>query len=97
MSGVGASGAVAEMPFDPGQGGVPQPVGGHALGGGPRQLLADAFPEVVVASAGDRLPGPVPQQRIDGRDRAAAAGVLVEVGGEVEGDRLPAQGRAFLA
>src|SRR5262249_17752774 len=62
----------------------------------PRQVLADALPEVVVAAAGDRLPGVVAQQTVGGREGAAGAGVLVEGGGEVEGDRLPAQCGALL-
>src|SRR6266536_3245566 len=96
VPGVRAGNAIAEVPFHPRQRGMPQPVRGDALGGDPGQLFADAFPEVVVAAAGDRLPVAVPQQSICGRDRATAAGVLVEVGGEVEGDRLPAQRGALL-
>jgi hypothetical protein len=44
VAGEGAGDAVAEVAFDPGEGGVPQPVGGDAVGGDPGQLLAEAVP-----------------------------------------------------
>lgn len=42
---VGAGHTVAEVPLDPGQGGVAQPVGGDALAGHPGQPLAEAVSE----------------------------------------------------
>jgi hypothetical protein len=97
VTGVGAGDAVAEVALDPGQRGVPQPVGGDALGGDPRQLLAEAVPKVVVATAGDRDALAEPQQRIGGQDRTTAPGVLGQRAGQVEGDRLLALGTALLA
>ncbi|MFG1652475.1 hypothetical protein ACGFIE_21355 [Micromonospora sp. NPDC049275] len=38
-----------------------QPVCGYAVHGDPRQALAEAFPQVVVAAARDRLAGTVAQ------------------------------------
>src|SRR6266511_2184339 len=72
VAGVGASDAVAEVAFDPGQGGVPQPVGGDALGGHPRQLLAEAMPQVVIAAAGQRTAVAEAQQGFGGQDRTPA-------------------------
>lgn len=53
VSGVGAGYAVSEVAFYPGEGGVAEPVGGDALGGDPGEAVAEAFPEVVVVSAGE--------------------------------------------
>jgi hypothetical protein len=39
--------------FDPGEGGVSEPVGGEALDGDPGESVAEAFPEVVVVAGGD--------------------------------------------
>src|SRR5688500_19058787 len=44
---------LAEVPFDPGEGGVAQPVGADLVAGGPGQVAADAVPEVVVAAFAD--------------------------------------------
>lgn len=44
VAGVGAGYGVAEVAFDPGEGGVPKPVGGHALHGCPWQVVADSAP-----------------------------------------------------
>lgn len=55
MAGVGAGDRVAEVAFDPGEGGVPQPVGADLLDGYPGQVCAEALPQVVVAAGGDRL------------------------------------------
>ena len=49
----GAGNPVPEVAFDPGEGGVSEPVGGDALGGDPGESVPEAFPEVVVAAAGD--------------------------------------------
>ncbi|GAA3249754.1 hypothetical protein GCM10010532_096070 [Dactylosporangium siamense] len=84
------------MPFDPGQGGAAQPVGGDALRGDPGQVPADAAPQFVVAAAGQGAAVAVPQQRVRRQDRAADGGVLHEAGGEVEADRLPADCAAIL-
>jgi hypothetical protein len=52
VSGVFVGDGVAVVAFDPGEGGVAQPVGGDALFGDPGEVFADAFPEVVVAAGG---------------------------------------------
>ncbi|MEU3456896.1 hypothetical protein ABZ671_25345 [Micromonospora sp. NPDC006766] len=59
----------------PGEGGVPQPVGGDALHGDPGQALPDAFPQVVVAAAADRPTIAVAQQPIGGPDGTVVVGV----------------------
>jgi hypothetical protein len=64
VPGVGACDGVAEVAFDPGQGGVAQPVGGDALGGNPGQVLADSLPETVVAVPRDRSSIAVAQELI---------------------------------
>jgi hypothetical protein len=53
VAGVGAGDAGAEVSFDPGEGGVSEPVGGDALRSDPGEGLADAVPEVAVAAEGD--------------------------------------------
>ena len=50
------SDGVAEIPFDPRQGGVADPVHADALGADPRQGPADAGPQAVIAAGGDRPP-----------------------------------------
>jgi hypothetical protein len=55
---------------------VAEPVGGDALGGDPEESLAEAGPEVVVATAGQGAACVVAQQVIGGQERAAAFGVL---------------------
>jgi hypothetical protein len=75
VSGVGAGDGVAVVSFHPGQGGVPEPVGADLLGGDPRQVLADAVPEVVVAAGGDRAAVEVAQE-LPGGGGAALGGVL---------------------
>ena len=62
MPGVGVRDGEAEVALDPGQGGVAYPVGADLLGLDPRQVLADACPQAVVAPVGDRLPVAVAQQ-----------------------------------
>jgi hypothetical protein len=86
----------AEVPFDPGQGGVAQPVGGDALGGDPGESFTEPVPELVVAAVGQ--PGAVAeaQQPIGREVGATCLGVLGQPGGKVEGDGLPAQGTALL-
>lgn len=54
VAGVGAGDAVPEVAINPGQRGVAQPVGGHALRRYPRQPLSEPCPQVVVAAAGQR-------------------------------------------
>jgi hypothetical protein len=97
VAGVGAGDAVAEVAFDPGQGGVPQPVDGDALGGGPGRPLSEAGPEVVVAAGGQWPAGAVAQQLILLCAGAAEPGVVEQMGGQFQADRLPAQRLAFLA
>ena len=53
-----------------------EPVGGDALCGDPRKSFAESFPEMVVASTGERTPVAVPQQGIRGEDGAAALELL---------------------
>ena len=43
VSGVGAGDSVPEVPFDPGEGGVAEPVGGDALGGDPGESFTESF------------------------------------------------------
>jgi hypothetical protein len=74
VPGVGAGDPVPEMAFDPGQGRVPEPVGGDALGGDPRRSFADAFPQVVVAAAGQTTPVAIPQKWVGGQDGARGSG-----------------------
>jgi hypothetical protein len=56
VAGVGAGDGVAEVVFDPGEGGVAEPMSGDALLGDPREAVAETFPEVVVAVGGERMP-----------------------------------------
>lgn len=44
VAGEGAGDRVGEVPFDPGEGGVPQPMDTDLLDGDPRQVFADALP-----------------------------------------------------
>jgi hypothetical protein len=97
VAGVGAGDAVVEVAFDPGEGGVAQPVGGDALGGDPGEVVAEAFPEVVVASAGEGAAVAVAQELVGGQDSAAGGGVIDEAVGEGWGDGLPADRGAFLS
>lgn len=66
VSGVGLGDGVAEGAFDPGDGGVAQPVCGDAVQRDPGQFFADACPEVVVTALGDGPQGPGPRN-ISGR------------------------------
>jgi hypothetical protein len=86
----GAGDGVAVVAFDPGEGGVAEPVGGDLLGGDPGEVLADAGPEVVVAAGGDGVAVAVAEQLFGG---GAASLLVVDEGG---GDGLPAGGAAFL-
>jgi hypothetical protein len=52
VSGVFVGDGVAVVAFDPGEGGVAEPVGGDALFGDPGEVGADAVPEMVVAAGG---------------------------------------------
>ena len=62
VPGVGAGDGVAEIPLDPGQGRVTDPVHADLLGRDPGQVPAEAGPQVVIAAGGDRPPVGVPQQ-----------------------------------
>ncbi|MET0494402.1 MAG: STAS domain-containing protein [Actinoplanes sp.] len=81
MAGERAGDGVGEVPFDPGQGGVAQPVGADLLDGGPGQVCADALPEVVVSAAvivtrlGRRSSGHVRADRAIGPPPLPALGV----------------------
>lgn len=55
MAGEGAGDGVAVLSLDTGERGVPNPVRADALCRYPGKVFADALPEVVVATAGDRL------------------------------------------
>lgn len=76
MPGVGPCDSVAVVSFDPGEGGVAEPVGGDALGSDPGESFAESFPEVVVASAGEGMPVAVAEQGFGGEDGAAGCGVV---------------------
>jgi hypothetical protein len=52
VAGVFVGDGVAVVAFDPGEGGVAQPVDGDVLFGHPGEVFADALPEVVVAAGG---------------------------------------------
>lgn len=81
VAGVGAGDAVAEVPLDPGEGGVAEPVGGDAPVGDPGEVVTKAVPEVVVAA---------------GSHGAAGGGMVNEAVGERGGDGVPPGGAAFL-
>jgi hypothetical protein len=68
------------------QDGVPQPAGADGMGGDPRQVLAEAHPQVVVAAAGQPAAVAVAQQRVGAARVVVAA--LVPVG-----ELVPHQGR----
>ena len=53
VPGVGLGGREAEVAFYPGQSGMPDPVHADLLGRHPREMLAKAPPEVVIASRAD--------------------------------------------
>ena len=63
-------------------------MGGDALGGDLRRHSADAGLKVVVASGGEWPSVAVAQQRVARHGGAAQGGVLDEVPGEFDGDRL---------
>lgn len=64
--------------------------------GDPGQLPAEAFPQVAVPAAGQRVTIAVAQQCVAGRDGAAVLRVLGETAGEQRADRLPVRGAALL-
>ncbi len=97
VAGVGAGDAVAVVAFHLGERGVAQPMGGDVLRGDPGKSRTKTLPQVVVATAGQGAAVPVAQQPVVGQDRAAAAGMVSEGGGEGCADRLPANGAALLA
>jgi hypothetical protein len=95
VAGVGAGDGVTKVAFDPGEGGVSEPMGGDLLGGDPGEAYADALPEVVVAAGGDGVLVAVAEELLGG----GAAALFVVVGEGVHeggGDGLPAGGAAFL-
>ena len=96
VSGVGPRDRVAEVAFHPGQGRVTEPVGADLLGGYPRQVLAEAQPEVVVAAGGDRLPGPVTQHLVPRPTGTAALRVITQVMHQRGGNGLPPYSFALL-
>jgi hypothetical protein len=59
-------------------------------------MPADALPQMVVASVGDRSPVAVPQELFFA-GRTALASVLLQVGHQGRRHRLPTVGAAFLA
>ena len=62
----------------------------------PRQVLAEAVPQVVVPAGGDRLARRVPQQALAGVQAAPAFRVREQVGHQRRRDRLPALRPALL-
>jgi hypothetical protein len=66
------------------------------LGGDPEESLAEAGPEVVVATAGQGAACVVAQQVIGGQERAAAFGVLGQADGQGRADELPPHRAALL-
>src|ERR1035438_1997284 len=64
VAGVGLGDGEAEVPLDPGQDCVPYPVRADLLGCHPREMAAEAPPEVVVTPGGDWVSVGVPQQAL---------------------------------
>jgi hypothetical protein len=90
VAGVGAGYAVAVVAFDPGDGGVAEPVSGDVLGGDPGEVGAEAVPEVVVSAGGDGCAVAVAEQLAGA---VAACGVVVdERGHQCWADWLEANG-----
>src|ERR1700730_8455630 len=50
MPGVAPGHGVAEVPFNPGEGRMPEPVDTDLLGRDPCQVLTDAFPQVIISA-----------------------------------------------
>ena len=95
VPGVGAGDGVAEIPLDPRQGGVPDPVHADLLGADPRQDAADPGPQAVIAAGGDRPPVGVAQQ-LPARRGVPLLAVLDQAGHQGGRDRLPADRLALL-
>ena len=66
VAGVRLRDGEAEAALDPGQDRVPYPVRADLLGLDPRQVAAQAVPEVVIPAGGDRLARRVPQKALAG-------------------------------
>ena len=64
MAGVGLCDGETEVALDPGQDCVPYPVRADLLGCYPREMTAEALPEIVVAAGGDWLAVEVPQEAL---------------------------------
>src|SRR6266496_1043879 len=96
VAGVGLGDRIAEVAFYPGQGGVPDPVHAHLLGGDPRQMLAKAPPEVVVAPRADWLSVRVSQHMSTWSKTSPDFDVGKEMRHQRGGYRLPAHSLAFL-
>jgi len=62
VPGVGAGDGVPEVPLDPGQGRVPDPVAADLLGPDPGQVPAETGPQVVIPAGSDRVPVGLSQQ-----------------------------------
>lgn len=62
VSGESTCDGVAEVPLDPCQRGVADPVGAHLLRCDPRQMLVEPLPETVVSAPGDRVAVAVAQK-----------------------------------
>jgi hypothetical protein len=92
VSGVGAGHPIPEVSFDPGECGVAEPVDGDALCGDPGESFAEAFSEVVVAAAGERVSVAIAEQGIGVEDGAAGGGMVNQAVRERGGDGLPADG-----
>ena len=73
VGGVGASDAVAEVPLDPRQRGVPYPVHADLRRPRPWRMPADAGPEMVIAAAADPPPIGMPEQLPVARRMASPA------------------------
>jgi hypothetical protein len=80
----------AEPALDPGQDGVPYPVGADLLGFHPGQVLAQSLPQMVVPPGGNWRAVRVPQQALAGVQAASAFRVREQVGHQCRRDRLPA-------
>ncbi|MBV8809410.1 MAG: hypothetical protein JO033_12120, partial [Acidobacteriaceae bacterium] len=91
VPGVGAGDGVAEVAFDPGECGVPEPVSADLLSGDPGEMVTDPEPEVIVSACGNRPPVGVAQE-LAVCQSSAFPGVASQVRHERGAHRLPAEG-----
>jgi hypothetical protein len=76
---VGLGDREAELPLDPRQDGVPDPVHADLLGLDPREMFAETFPKIIVPAGADRPAARVPEQALARAESAPALAVCDEV------------------